>query len=99
LLRRSKTILEQLFFENCSSYWRLGEKKFIYFEDFKDIFDRNGTTDKYELSVKQLRLAFFYAKQQPINYYETDGFRRLYLGEFAEALGRAAWLSDCEAYR
>lgn len=44
LLRRSKVALEELFFHNCSSYWRIGEKKFLYFEDFKDIFDRNCTS-------------------------------------------------------
>lgn len=49
--------------------------------------------------MKQLRLAFFYAKQATTDDYISDGYRRLYLSEFPEAIARAAWLSDCTAYR
>jgi hypothetical protein len=44
-------------------------------------------------------LAFFYAKRGFTDYYGSDGFRRLFLNEFPEAIARATYQANCNEFR
>lgn len=98
-MKKNRAKLEDVFFRSCSRHWRLGERKYMYFEDLKDVFMLNKTDEIYSLTHQKLRLVFFYSKKGPIDYYSSDNYRRLYFPEFLESLARASSMADCAEFR